>query len=160
MAANVYEGMFILDANRYARDPEGVSGQISKVIQEAGGEMLVSRLWEERRLAYPIKGHRKGTYWLTYFRLPADRLSEIRQRFRLSDSILRMLFLKVNPKIVDTLVAHALAGPAAMAAERRVEEAPRGGECAGVEAVELDAGEHVAGEAEEPHDAEEPPGKA
>ena len=85
--------------------------------------MLVSRLWEERRLAYAIKGHRKGTYWLTYFRLPGDHLTEIRQKFRLNDAVLRMLFLKVNPKIVDTLVAHALAGPAAMA-ERRVEAAP------------------------------------
>lgn len=161
MAVNVYEGMFILDANRYARDPEGVSGQIPKVIQEAGGEMLVTRLWEDRRLAYPIKGHRKGTYWLTYFRLPADRLSQVRQRFRLSDTILRMLFLKVNPKIVDTLVAHALAGPAAMAAERRVEEAPRpAANVAAVEAVELDAEEHAAGEAEEAHVAEEPQGKA
>jgi small subunit ribosomal protein S6 len=123
LAASVYEGMFILDSNRFARDREKVSGQISKIIQEAGGEMLVSRLWEERRLAYAIKGHRKGTYWLTYFRLPGEQLSEIRQKFRLSDSILRMLFLKVNPKIVDTLVAHALAGPAALAAERRAEEA-------------------------------------
>jgi len=156
LAANVYEGMFILDANRHARDPEGVSGQIPKVIQEAGGEMLVTRLWEERRLAYPIKGHRKGTYWLTYFRLPGERLSEVRQRFRLSDTILRMLFLKVNPKIVDTLVAHALAGPAAMAAERRVEEPPRpAADVAGVEAVELNAEEHAAGEAEAPHDAEQ-----
>ena len=124
MAASVYEGMFILDSNRFARDREKLSGQISKIIQEAGGEMLVSRLWEERRLTYAIKGHRKGTYWLTYFRLPGDRLSEIRQKFRLSDSILRLLFLKVNPKIVDTLVAHALAGPAALAAERRAEAAP------------------------------------
>ncbi len=124
MAANVYEGMFILDAGRYSRDPEGVSGQISKVIREAGGEILVSRLWEERRLAYPIRGQRKGFYWLTYFRLPTDKLVGVRQKFRLSESILRMLFLKVDPKIVDTLVAHALAGPAAMAAERRQEAVP------------------------------------
>ena len=65
MAANVYEGMFILDSNRFGRDPEAVSGQIPQMIEEAGGEVLVSRLWEERRLAYPIEGHRKGTYWLS-----------------------------------------------------------------------------------------------
>ena len=45
------------------------------MIEEAGGEMLVSRLWEERRLAYPIEGHRKGTYWLTYFRARRQRNS-------------------------------------------------------------------------------------
>jgi small subunit ribosomal protein S6 len=123
LSFNVYDGMFILDAGRYGRDPEGVSGQITKVIQEAGGEILVSRLWEERRLAYSVKGQRKGVYWLAYFRLEGDRLKTIRQKFQLSESILRMLFVKVDARIVDTLVAHALAGPAAMAEQRRAAEA-------------------------------------
>ncbi|MBN2473957.1 MAG: 30S ribosomal protein S6 [Pirellulales bacterium] len=111
MAVNVYEGMFILDSNRYGRDAEAVSGQIPQMIEKAGGEILVSRLWEERRLAYAIQGHRKGTYWLTYFRLGSDRLADIERQCRLSDSILRVLFLKVDPRIVDALVAHAQAGP-------------------------------------------------
>ncbi|MEE9603717.1 MAG: 30S ribosomal protein S6 [Thermoguttaceae bacterium] len=110
MAENVYEGMIILNANRYGRDPEAVSGQVPQMINEAGGEMLVSRLWEERRLAYPIEGQRKGAYWLTYFRLDSGKLAEIRRKCQLSDSILRVLFLKVDPRIVDTLVAHATSG--------------------------------------------------
>ena len=110
MANNVYEGMFLLDSSRFVRDPEAVSGQIPEMIQKAGGEILVSRLWEERRLAYPIKGHRKGSYWLAYFRLDGSKLADIRRKCQLSDSILRELFVKVDPRIVDTLVAHALAG--------------------------------------------------
>jgi len=123
LAVNVYDGMFILEAGRYARDPEGVSGQISKAIVDEGGEILVTRLWEERRLAFPIKGQRKGVYWLTYFRLDGEKLAAVRQKLRLSETILRMLFVRVDARIVDTLVAHALAGPAAMAAERRAAEA-------------------------------------
>ncbi len=134
MPVNVYEGMFILDSNRFARDPEGVSGQIPKIIREAGGEVLVSRLWEERRLAYPIKGHRKGTYWLTYFRLEGTALAGVRQRFQLSETILRTLFVKVDPRIVDTLVQHALAGPAALAAQHQA--ASRNLPTVGVEEVE------------------------
>lgn len=111
MAANVYEGMFILDANRYGRDPETVSGQIPAMIEKLGGEMLVSRLWEERRLAFPIKGQRKGTYWLTYFRLDSNRLGDLRRQCQITDDILRMLFLKVEPRIVDALVAHAKSAP-------------------------------------------------
>ena len=107
MAENVYEGMFILDSSRYGRDPDALSGRISGMIQGAGGEILVSRLWEERRLAYPIKGHRRGTYWLTYFRLDSSRLAEIERECQLNESILRKLFLKVDPRIVDTLVTHA-----------------------------------------------------
>ena len=112
MAENVYEGMYILDSNRYGRDHEGVSGQIPEIIEKAGGQILVSRLWEERRLAYPIKGHRKGTYWLTYFRLDGEKLAEIQRQCQLSESVLRVLFLKVEPRIVDTLVEHAKAGHA------------------------------------------------
>jgi small subunit ribosomal protein S6 len=160
LAANVYEGMFILDSNRYNRDPEKVAGQIPKVIQEAGGEMLVTRLWEERRLAYAIKGHRKGTYWLTYFRLPGERLGEVRQKFRLSDTILRMLFLKVNPKIVDTLVAHALAGPAAMASERKPEEVGKAAPAAEGATPDESTEEPAADDGAEPEDAEEPLDKA
>jgi len=116
LAANVYEGMFILDANRFGRDPEGVSGQISAMIENLGGEMLVSRLWEERRLAYPIKGHRKGVYWLTYFRIEGDRVSDLKRQCRISEEIIRSLFLKVEPRIVDALVAHAMsAAPSARA---------------------------------------------
>jgi small subunit ribosomal protein S6 len=112
LAAIVYEGMFILDSNRFGRDHESVSGQVPAMVQKLGGEMLVSRLWEERRLAYPIKGHRKGTYWLTYFRLDGTRLAELQRLCQINDDIVRALFLKVEPRIVDTLVAHALSAPA------------------------------------------------
>jgi small subunit ribosomal protein S6 len=107
LAANVYEGMFILDSNRFGRDSDAVSGQIQETVEKAGGQLLVHRLWEERRLAYPIKGQRKGTYWLTYFRLDSNQLVAVRRQFQLSENILRMLILKVEPRIVDALVAHA-----------------------------------------------------
>jgi small subunit ribosomal protein S6 len=115
LAAIVYEGMFILDSNRFGRDHETVSGQIPAMVEKLGGEMLVSRLWEERRLAYPIKGQRKGTYWLTYFRLESTRLTELLRQCQITDDILRVLFLRIEPRIVDALVAHALSAPAVTA---------------------------------------------
>jgi small subunit ribosomal protein S6 len=110
LAINVYEGMFIFDSGRYGRDPEGVSGAVAKFVEAAGGEMLVSRLWEERRLAYPINGQKKGTYWLTYFRVEGQQLPKINRQAELDGNILRCLFLKVEPRIVDALVEHAMAG--------------------------------------------------
>ncbi len=111
MAANVYEGMFILDSNHFGRDAEGTSAQVPTMIEKLGGEMLVSRLWEERRLAFPIKGHRRGTYWLTYFRLDSEKLGDLKRQCQITDDIVRVLFLKVEPRIVDALVAHALSAP-------------------------------------------------
>jgi small subunit ribosomal protein S6 len=126
LPANVYEGLFILDSNRYSRDQAGVANQISEMITQAGGEVLASRLWEERRLAYPIEGHRKGTYWLTYFRMPTDQMPTVNRQCQLNENIVRSLFVRVDPRIVETLVSHALAtgGPVV---ERR---GPASGEAA------------------------------
>ncbi len=111
MARNVYEAMFILESTRFGRDPDGISGQLADLIQKAGGEILVSRLWEERRLAYTIKGQRKGTYWLIYLSLDPLQLAGLRRQFDINEAILRFLFLKIDPRIVDALVTHARSAP-------------------------------------------------
>lgn len=107
MATNVYETMFILDSNRYARDPNGVSGTIPEMIQKFEGEVLVSRLWNEQKLAYPIDGHRKGTYWLAYFKLDSSKLSELNRAIQLNEAVVRSLTIKIEPRLVEPLVAHA-----------------------------------------------------
>jgi len=108
--------MFILDSNRYSRDPSKVSDGVNDLVKKQGGEMLVSRLWNEQKLAFPIKGQRKGTYWLTYFRMDSTKLSDLNHQCKLSDSILRSLVLKIDPRLVDAMVEHA-AGPASASAE-------------------------------------------
>lgn len=128
MATNVYEGLFILDSNRFAKDPDSIPGQIQQIIEKHGGEILVHRLWDERRLAYPIKGHRKGTYWLSYFRVDSSKVKEIHWQCQLNENILRLLFLKIDPRIVDAVVSHArsaaVAPPAAAAEEHPATEIP------------------------------------
>jgi len=108
LANNVYECLFILDSNRYARDPHAVSGTLPGMVQNLGGEVLANRLWTEQKLAYPIKGHRKGTYWLTYFRLDSRKVGEFNRACQLNENILRNLVVRVEPRLVDVLVSHAL----------------------------------------------------
>jgi small subunit ribosomal protein S6 len=122
LAQNVYEGLFIFDSGRYGRDPDGISGQIPALIEKLGGEILVSRLWEERRMAYAINGQRKGTYWLLYFRLDPLKLDEVKRQGEINDNILRVMYLKVDPRIVDALVEHARTAP--LIAPPPVEAAP------------------------------------
>lgn len=107
MTQNVYESMFIFDSNAYARDPSAVSGAVPRMVEQCGGEILVSRLWNDQKLAYPIDGHRKGTYWLSYFRMDSSKVVEFNRACRLNDNILRNLTLKVDPRLVEALVAHA-----------------------------------------------------
>jgi small subunit ribosomal protein S6 len=141
---NVYEGMYILDSNRYARDPGGVPRQIDDLIKQLGGEMLVSRLWSEQKLAYPIKGQAKGTYWLTYFRFDSSRLTELNHRTKLNENVLRSLVLKIDARLVDTMVAHASSGMASAA--------PATDESGGAEPV-VDEDENSESDTDEEHAA-------
>jgi small subunit ribosomal protein S6 len=111
LAEYAYECMFILDSNKYARDPAGVSGQIPAMLEKCGGQILANRLWNEQKLAYPIKNQRKGTYWLTYVRMDSQNLVAFNRACQLNENILRHLVLKIEPRLVDTLVSHALGEP-------------------------------------------------
>jgi len=105
--------MFIFDSNAYARDPGGVSGKVSKMVEKCGGELLASRLWFEQKLAFPIKGQRKGTYWLSFFRMESARLAEFNRECQLDDNVLRSLTLKVDPRMAEVRVAQASSQPVA-----------------------------------------------
>ena len=127
MAENVYECMFIFNANAYARNPTGAANAVEEVVKSNGGEMLASRLWNEQKLAYPIKGHRKGAYWLTYFRLETSKMVKFNRACQLNDMILRHLAIKLDPRLVDPMVAIAkgeVPAAAAEPAEAKKEKAP------------------------------------
>jgi small subunit ribosomal protein S6 len=104
--------MFIFDSNRFARERNALPAEIEAMIKANGGEVLVSRLWEERRLAYPIAGQRKGTYWLIYFRSPTSAITPLNRQCEIHDGVLRQLVLKIHPHLVDAVLEHAKAGPA------------------------------------------------
>ncbi len=124
MAQNVYENMVIFDPNKYAQNPSGVGEQIPNLVAKCGGEVLVSRLWQEQRLAFPIDGHKKGAYWLTYLRLDASKLTEFNRDLRINEVVVRSLTLKVEPRLVEALVEHAKGGQKARPAGETAEQAP------------------------------------
>jgi small subunit ribosomal protein S6 len=100
--------MFIWDSNRFSRDPSATAQQVQSMVEKAGGEVLASRLWDDgRKLAYPVAGHKKGTYWLTYFNLESTRLHEVNRACQLNDSLLRHLFVKLDARVAPALVSVA-----------------------------------------------------
>lgn len=107
MAERTYEGMFLLEANRYSRDQAGVTGRVSEMIEKCGGTVLVSRIWAEQKLAYQINGQRKGAYWLVYFKMDTNRLTELTRASQLNNDVMRDLVLVVDERLADALVAHA-----------------------------------------------------
>jgi len=108
MPANVYECMFLLDTNKVAGDVQAASKQLHGILEKNHAEILASRPWNEQRLAYPIKGHKKGLYYLVYFRTEGKNLVTIENDFSLMpELVLRSLTLNIDPKLVDAMLAMA-----------------------------------------------------
>jgi small subunit ribosomal protein S6 len=107
MAANVYECMFILDTSKVAGDVAGVDKQLRTTIEKNGAEVLVSRPWDERRLAYQIGNQKKGLYYMTYFSCEGKNVVNIERDCALNETIMRMMVLKIDPKLVDTMLTLA-----------------------------------------------------
>src|SRR5256885_1306554 len=107
MPANVYECMFLLDTNKVAGDVSAAAKQLHTILERNNAEVLASRVWEDKRLAYPIKNHKKGLYYLVYFRTEGKNLVPIEHDFSLAELILRTLVLHVDPKLVDAMLAVA-----------------------------------------------------
>ena len=108
MPVNTYEGMFLLDSAKAAASWDESVKHVHAILSKHETEIVASRQWDERRLAYSVDGHKKGTYLLTYFKTDGSTLKDIVADCHLSDYVLRELILKVHPKLVDQLVNQAM----------------------------------------------------
>jgi len=93
---SLYEGMFLLDNRQANRDWDGSLASVKSIVTKHGGTVLRCNKWGERRLAYEIKGRRRGTYLLIYFDADGDAVNQIYREGELSDLVLRSLMLKIG----------------------------------------------------------------
>jgi small subunit ribosomal protein S6 len=122
MPVNTYEGMFLLDSTKVALNWDESVQHVHDILAKHSSEIVASRQWDERRLAYAVEGHKKGTYLLTYFKTEGNNIKEIEADCRLSDLVLRDLILKVHPKLADHLVEQAMSSTPSAEDEPRRED--------------------------------------
>ena len=92
----LYEAMFLVDSADAGSDWDGVIAAITKILQRAKVDIVSIKKWDDRRLAYEIKGKSRGTYLLCYFRSDGQRNHEIEKSVQLSERIMRVLILCVD----------------------------------------------------------------
>jgi small subunit ribosomal protein S6 len=92
----LYEQMFILAPNL---DEEGEKALVSKLtdtITSEGGEIVDSKRWGKRRLAYEIKGNQEGIYWVNTFKSPPTTIAELRRLVRISEGYVRDILIDLT----------------------------------------------------------------
>ena len=105
-----YEGLFLFDTS-VVRDWHDIEEEIRRLCGRIGAELLVCVKFDERKLAFEIKRRKRGTYVLTYFDAPPEKLVDIERDVVLSEVILRALFLRTD-KLTEVRLAELRALPA------------------------------------------------
>lgn len=88
-----YECMCLLDNREVRKGWQPLKEAVTGLFKKHGAELLSARRWDERRLAYPIKGQHRATYLLSYFKADTQQLTALRRDLQFSEVVLRSLVL-------------------------------------------------------------------
>ncbi|HHT9107989.1 MAG TPA: 30S ribosomal protein S6 [Candidatus Wunengus sp. YC63] len=115
----MYEGLFLIDNAHASTEWDNVVKHIHDILQKNGAEILKTEKWGEKKLAYKVKGHKRGTYLLIHFNAKNSAIATVRRDFHLSDYIVRFLIVK-DDKIEDL----SQIGVVAPAVEKDIDKIP------------------------------------
>ena len=108
MTEYMYEGMFLLDSNRFSADPEATQQAVLGMLERVGASVVVARPWQEGKLAYPIGAHRKGLYYLACFKMDGGQIDELNRLSKLNEPVLRQMVIR-HPQVIFDAMVQALA---------------------------------------------------
>ena len=90
-----YELVSIIDATLPQEEREKINKEAAEAITRSGGKVINSKVWlEKQKFTFRIKKVNEGTYYLTNFEIGASVISDIQQRLRLNERILRFAIIR------------------------------------------------------------------
>jgi len=104
---NLYEGMYILSATLSDEARNKAMDKIQGSITSRGGEILKLHPQGKKRLAYEIEGHREGYYYVMYFNVDTQAVSELWQEYHLNEDLVRFITLTTD-KVLDKIEFKAI----------------------------------------------------
>ena len=114
---NQYEAMFLFDPT-FGASFENCETEIRRLMTRAEAEVLLCQRWDERRLAYKIKGRKRGVYVLVFFKAPTDKITPLERDAQLSEHILRLLVLRADDMTLEMMQQAAAARAESPESER------------------------------------------
>lgn len=104
MPGRMYEGMFLLDTGKMGGDLNVAGDQLIALVQKHGGEVYTHRVWDDRKLAYPVKKQKKALYYMMHFKIKGPVIADLGKDLDLIEFVLRYMFLAIEPKLVNNLL--------------------------------------------------------
>jgi small subunit ribosomal protein S6 len=89
-----YELVVVISPEITEEDVPAAIERLSSAVTTRGGEIVESRPWGRRRLAYPIGRHTEGNYIISQIKLDPARAHELESGFNISEEVLRHLLVR------------------------------------------------------------------
>jgi small subunit ribosomal protein S6 len=96
MKTKTYESMVLLDNALVREDWKKAKAAVTDTLQKHGATVSTCRRFDEKKLAYPVKGRNRGTFVICYFTLEKETMADIRRDWELNEKVLRSLILRVE----------------------------------------------------------------
>ena len=87
----LYEGMFLVDPAATSASIGEAAKAVRHILDRAETNVEALYKWDDRRLAYPIEGQKRGIYLIALFRAPGSAVGKIENDVNFSETILRCL---------------------------------------------------------------------
>ena len=91
-----YEMMFVVGADLGEEQLDALLQRIQRYLETAQAEVLNTKSWGLRRLAYTLKGQREGRYYLAQFAAPTQTVNDLDRSMRLIEEVLRHIIVQVD----------------------------------------------------------------
>jgi len=92
----LYEGLFLVNQQEMAGDLAGAINTIREMLDRAEAEVVSLRKWDERKLAYPVEGQKRGLYVIAYFRVRPVQIANIERDCNLSELVMRVMMTRAD----------------------------------------------------------------
>jgi small subunit ribosomal protein S6 len=151
---NAYEAMFLFPQSATAKLGDA-SQHVLDHLEKVGAEVISFRKWDDRRLAFPIKGNKRGVFFLGYFKLSGDKMSGLERNLLLSEEVVRFLITRADHLSQEQM--EAVEGRAELADEIKLRGEQQSDEASSSVRVSTKADREAAESADEsPAEAEAP----
>ena len=89
-----YELLTVFKPNLDTEEVDKAVERLNALVAELGGKVEATDKTGRKKLAYDIQNFRDGFFVTSVLSLPAEKVAEFRRQLRLSDNILRTMFLE------------------------------------------------------------------
>src|SRR6478672_9323776 len=91
-----YETIYVLRSDVDADTADKVQGRVAEVVGRDNGKLVKVESWGRRKLAYPVRKHKKGVYVYVKYVGRGGLVQELERNLKLQDSVIKFQTVRLT----------------------------------------------------------------